>query len=143
MTRHRASVLTKLVRHSAVRYLVVGGCAFLLDFGLLALLSQVFGWPLWLATGVAFLLSFGFTYTMQRVVTFGSHAPHGSSLTKYAILLGFNTVASIIIVELSSVTVLGWAGGKVLATVATTVWNYFCYRYWVYAHPRPSRKVRA
>lgn len=137
------SLITKLARHSAVRYLVVGGFAFLLDFALLALLSQVVGWPLWLATAVAFLVSFGFTYTMQRIVTFGSQAPHGSSLTKYAILVGFNTVASVIIVELASITVLGWAGGKVLATVATTVSNYFIYRYWVYAHPRPaSRKVR-
>jgi putative flippase GtrA len=127
-----------LAGHSALRYLVVGGVAFLFDFGLLALLSQVIGWPLWLATSVAFLASFALTYTLQRVVTFGSRAPHGSSLAKYAALVAFNTVASVIIVELASYSMLGWAGGKVLATVATTIWNYFIYRYWVYAHPRTA-----
>lgn len=126
-----------------MRYLFVGGIAFLFDFGLLALLSQVLGWPLWIATGVAFLVSFAFTYTLQRVVTFGSQAPHGASLAKYATLVAFNTVASVVIVELASGTMLGWAGGKVMATVATTVWNYFIYRYWVYAHPSTaSREVR-
>jgi putative flippase GtrA len=139
-TRQNSSLLAKLARHTSVRYLFVGGLSFLVDFGLLALLSQVIGWPLWIATSVAFLVSFAFTYTMQRVVAFSSQAPHGSSLAKYAVLVAFNTVASVVIVELASSTVLGWGGGKVLATVVTTVWNYFSYKYWVYAHPSPARR---
>lgn len=118
--------------HSAVRYLLTGGAAFLVDLGLLALFREVIGWPTWLAAGVAFVLSFAFTYTMQRWFTFGSHAPHGAALVKYTTLVVFNTVATSAIVALVDLTEAGWVTGKVLATIATTAWNYFAYRYWVF-----------
>lgn len=119
--------------HSAVRYLLTGGTAFLLDLGMLALFRQVFGWPTWLAAGTAFLLSFAFTYTAQRYFAFDSDAPHGTALVKYTILVAFNTVATAGIVAFIDLVGGGWLVGKVAATVATTVWNYFAYRYWVFA----------
>ncbi|MEV4735677.1 MULTISPECIES: GtrA family protein [unclassified Microbacterium] len=120
-------------RYSALRYLLAGGLAFLVDLGLLALLREVFGWPTWLAAGTAFVISFAFTYTIQRYFTFGSQVPHGRALLKYALLVAFNTVATAGIVALIDATPLGWAVGKVVATGATTIWNYFAYRYWVFA----------
>lgn len=123
----------ELSRHSAVRYLIAGGLAFLVDLGLLALFHQVFGWPTWLAAGLAFIISFAFTYTIQRWFTFGSQAPHGPALVKYAVLVAFNTLATAAIVGLIDLTPAGWVVGKVVATAATTVWNYFVYRYWVFA----------
>jgi len=123
-----------LLWNSGVRYLLVGGSAFLVDLGMLALFYNVFGWTLWIATTVAFLLSFVYTYSMQRVFAFGSSAPQGAALIKYAALVAFNTIATASIVSLIDTTFAGWIGGKIVATVATTVWNYFIYRYWVFAH---------
>ncbi|MFF1571805.1 GtrA family protein [Leifsonia sp. NPDC058292] len=137
MTDTSPSPLRKLFSHSGVRYLIAGGLSFLVDFGLLALLHNVLLWPVWLASGVSFLLSFAFTYTIQRMFSFGSTAPHGRAVVRYTLLVAFNTVATIVIVSLVNSSVLGWAGGKVVATVVTTVWNYFAYRYWVFADPRP------
>ncbi|TFC36636.1 GtrA family protein [Cryobacterium sp. TMT2-14] len=136
----RQSAFGRIVRHSAVRYLVAGGLAFLVDIGILALLREVLVWPLWLATGVAFLLSFFFTYSIQRYFSFESSAAHGVALLKYAALVGFNTIAVVFIVTLINPTPLGWLGGKVIATGLSTVWNYFAYRYWVFADTRPSKK---
>jgi putative flippase GtrA len=119
--------------HSAVRYLFAGGLSFLIDFGILALLHEVFGWPVWLASGVSFLISFAFTYTIQRFFSFSSRAPHGRALLRYTILVAFNTLATVAIVALVNYSPLSWAGGKVIATVVTTTWNYFAYRYWVFA----------
>jgi putative flippase GtrA len=136
----KVSGLRSLARHSAVRYLLAGGLAFLFDLGLLALFKNVLGWPLWLATGAAFLLSFFFTYFIQRMFSFSSSAPHGNAIVKYAALVAFNTLATVAIVALINSTPLGWVSGKVLATAATTVWNYFAYRYWVFAPPRHTPK---
>lgn len=128
--------------NSAVRYLIAGGLAFIVDFGLLFLFHEVFGWATWLAAGTAFVVSFGFTYTIQRVFSFGSQVAHGPALIKYTLLVAVNTVATAIIVALVDQSPLSWAGGKVIATVVTTVWNYFAYRYWVFATPRRSRTAR-
>lgn len=136
----KRSAFSRVVSHSAVRYLVAGGLAFLVDVGILALLRQVLDWPLWLATGIAFLLSFFFTYSIQRYFSFESSAAHGVALIKYAALVGFNTIAVVIIVTLINPTPLGWLGGKIVATALSTVWNYFAYRYWVFADTRPSKK---
>jgi putative flippase GtrA len=125
--------LRAFAQGSAVRYLVAGGAAFLVDLGLLALLRNVVGWPTWLAAAIAFLLSFAFTYTIQRYFTFGSRAPHGVAILKYAALVAFNTLATAAIVALIDATAAGWIAGKVVATVSTSVWNYFIYRYWVFA----------
>ena len=65
--------------------------------------------------------------------SFSSRAPHGSALVRYAVLVAFNTVATVLIVAGVNDTVLGGIGGKVIATAVTTVWNYFIYRYWVFA----------
>lgn len=134
------SPLGRIVRHTAVRYLFAGGLAFLVDVGVLALLKNVFGWPLWLATGAAFVISFFFTYTIQRFFSFESTSAHGVALLKYAALVGFNTLAVVFIVTMINPTPLGWLGGKVIATVVSTVWNYFAYRYWVFADSHRSKK---
>jgi putative flippase GtrA len=121
---------------SALRYLIAGGVAFLFDFGMLALFREVMGWPTWIAAGTAFVLSFAFTYSIQRVFSFGSDAPHGRALLRYTLLVVFNTLATAAIVALIDLTPAGWAVGKVTATLATTVWNYFVYRFWVFAPNR-------
>jgi putative flippase GtrA len=130
------SRLRALLARDSVRYLLVGGLCFLVDVGLLALLNQVFHWPIWWATGVAFVASFFFTFFVQRVLAFRSQAPHGWSLLKYAALVAFNTLAITGIVTLFAPLPVGWLIGKVVSTAITTVWNYFAYRYWVFAHPR-------
>lgn len=132
--------LSVVLGHSGIRYLLAGGVSFLVDFGLLALLHVVFGWPTWLATGVAFLASFAFTYTVQRFFSFASRVPHGRALIKYTLLVLFNTVASIGIVALLDRSAVSWEGGKIVATAASTVWNYFAYKYWVFAVPSGTQE---
>lgn len=122
-----------------VRYLAVGGSAFLVDLGLLALFHEAFGWTLWVATGSAFLLSFVYTYTLQRLA-FGSKLPHGRALLRYTLLVGANTVVTAVLVSVAS-PVVGWVAAKVLTTAITTVWNFFAYKYWVFATPTTGHRA--
>jgi putative flippase GtrA len=126
------SLVGRMYRHSAVRYLFIGGVSFLVDFGILAMLHTLFGVPVWLATAISFLASFAFNYSLQRAFSFSSQASHGRTLAKYVALVAFNTAATVLIVAALDASALGWGGGKVAATVVTTVWNYFAYRYWVF-----------
>jgi putative flippase GtrA len=121
---------------SAVRYLLVGGLAFLLDIGLLALLHKVAGIPLIVATPVAFLLSFAATYVMQRVITFEARGGWTSSAAKYTALVVVNMIATTAIVAGAEVIGWSWAVGKIAAVALTTIWNYFGYRYWIFKDPK-------
>jgi putative flippase GtrA len=134
----RSSRLGSVLRHSAVRYVLAGGASFVVDFGLLTLFHEVFGWLAGVASGVSFLISFVFTYSVQRIYSFGSDVPHGGALVRYAVLVGINTLATIGIVAFLTPTPIGWAGGKIVATVVSTVWNYFAYRYWIFAEARKT-----
>lgn len=118
---------------SAVRYLVVGGFAFVFDVALLFMLHDVLGIGLAISTPLAFLASFVVTYTLQRTIAFRSDDNIAPSVIRYAALVAFNTVATTAIVWGWDTLGGPWLFGKIFAVVVTTVWNYFAYRYWVFA----------
>lgn len=117
----------------ALKYLVVGGISFALDFVLLVFLHEVLGVDLWIATPVAFLASFAVNYLLSRFFTFAGTGAKGASFFKYAALVAFNAVAASLVV--SGFEVLGgsYMLGKIISTAAMTVWNFFIYKYWVFA----------
>lgn len=119
-----------------MRYLLVGGFCFVVDIALLWVAHEVLRVPLAIATPISFLASFAVTYTMQRVVAFASDSKVVPSVARYTALVVFNTLATTGIVWLVDAIGGGWLIGKVLAVVATTVWNFFAYRHWVFASPR-------
>lgn len=135
----RLTFARRLASHTAVRYLVIGGSSFVLDFGLIFLFHNVIGWPVWLATGIAFLTTFVYNYSVQRAFAFTSRAAHGGALVKYTLLVAVNTAVTVLVVSLFNTTIVGWAGGKVIATIITTAGNYFAYRFWIFpTRPRSS-----
>jgi putative flippase GtrA len=124
--------LGRLYRSSAVRFLAVGVCSFIIDFSLLFLLHEVLHVAVWVATAVAFVVTFFFNYTLQRAFAFTSTSNHGAALVKYIALVAFNTVAITLIVSVFDSLIGGWELGKIVATVLSTVWNYFIYRHWIF-----------
>lgn len=132
-TREHAGRVARLWRSSAVRYLVVGSVAFGFDVGLLFVLREVVGIPLGISTAAAFLISFVVTYLLQRVFTFESRNRMASSAFRYTLLVIANTFAVTAIVSIAAACGLPWLAGKVISAIAMTVWNYFAYRYWVFA----------
>lgn len=133
VSRARRGVISRLWSSSAARYLAVGAFAFVFDVGVLSLLHDVFGIRLGIATPSAFLLSFAVTYTLQRTVAFRSDDSVAPSVLRYTLLVAFNTVATTAIVWAIDAVGWPWLVGKITAVAATTVWNYFAYRYWVFS----------
>ncbi len=126
-------------RAEALRFLVVGGLSFLIDFGLLVLLHEVVGLDLIVATPVAFLASLVANYLLQRLYAFRATTGIGPSAVKYLALVAFNTVATSLIVAGSEQLGLGYEIGKVLSTALMTVWNFFLYKHWIFRRtPGPA-----
>lgn len=135
-----SSPLGRLWALGPVRYLTVGGFAFLFDVGTLWLLHDVVGIEVAISTAAAFLLSFAVTYVLQRRFAFGGDSGVAPSVLRYTVLVGFNTLATTGIVWAVSAVGAPWIVGKVLAVALTTLWNYFIYRYWVFA-PRKEKTL--
>ncbi|WP_427130230.1 GtrA family protein [Pseudarthrobacter sp. S9] len=115
-----------------VKFLVVGGASFAIDLGLLALLHEVGRVDLWIATPVAFLASLVFNFFVQRKFTFQSGTRAHVSFLKYGALVVFNVVATDVIVNLIAGSGYSYAIGKIIATVATTAWNFLLYKHWIF-----------
>lgn len=128
---------TSLRTSYLVRFLVVGGASFAIDLGLLALLHDVAHVDLWIATPIAFLSSLVFNFFVQRRFTFRSEARAHVSFLKYGTLVVFNVVATDVIVNLIAGSGHSYALGKVIATIATTAWNFLLYKHWIFK-PAPA-----
>ena len=124
-----------------VKFLVVGGASFAIDLGLLALLHEVGGVDLWVATPIAFLASLVFNFLVQRKFTFRSSGRADVSLLKYGALVVFNVIATDVVVNVVDGAGYPYALGKVIATVATTVWNFLLYKHWIFKSPSREAAV--
>jgi putative flippase GtrA len=115
-----------------VKFFLVGVASFVIDLGLLAILHEGFGVDLWIATPIAFLTSLVFNFFVQRTFTFQSDTRAHVSFLKYGALVVFNVIATDVIVNVIAASGLSYAVGKVVATVATTGWNFLLYKHWIF-----------
>jgi putative flippase GtrA len=142
---------TKTEKREFKRFTLVGFTATVIDYGILNLFTQVFGFPIVLSNMVSASVSSLYSYTLNRKVVFNSIA-HGErrSLALYAISL----LISILIIQNTIIFIFGrgltesWfealgATGhvkdllavnlaKVFAGLATMVWNFTVQRRFVF-----------
>nr|WP_300145575.1 GtrA family protein [Propionicimonas sp.] len=126
-----------------IRYLLVGGSAFVLDFGLLALLRSGLGVPAWLAAAVAFAVSTLFSFLLQRRFTFSADLHVGNSAIRYGFLLATNMVLTSLIVEGFDRYLDSYLVGKIISTALTTLWNFPIMKFWVYPRRTVSETAAA
>lgn len=129
----------KTFRNSAFKYLLVGGLSFLLDYGLLYLFHEIIGIRLWISTGISFLASFFFNFTLQKMFAFNSQKGTVASLAMYLLLVIFNAFATVAIVSFLY-SFITWQIAKIVATILTTVWNYLIYKYVIFSNRPPKIK---
>lgn len=126
--------VTPTTRSTAIRYAVVGGVAFVIDLGLLLLLSPLV--PLVLANTIAFLAANAANFLIGHWWVFERTARGSDIVAQYGAVL----LISLVGLALSDTLV--WVGVAVLgagvvftkigATLAVWGWNYWARALWVY-----------
>lgn len=119
-----------------VRYVIAGGAAFVLDFGLLALMVSGFGWNAGISAAIAVVIATVFSYLVQKYFTFQARGHIIGSAVRYLILFGFNTIFTSLFVEAFDYYLDLYLVGKIICTAMITLWNYPLMHHWVY---RPKK----
>jgi putative flippase GtrA len=118
---------------SFVRWGVTGAASVVTDVGLLALLHSGFGFSLLGSTVVAYLAGVAVNYTLNRNWTFQTTAGHREVLVRYAALVVFNGVTTVLIVHGLHQLGVFYLLAKLVAVAINASINFLAGRYWVFA----------
>lgn len=125
-----AKQLTRtLYAHSLVRYFIIGGTTFAVDFFLLVLLHGVMHVPVLIAAGISYWTSIVFNFLANRFWTFGAterHIVHHA--LGYGILLGFNFLFTLSFIGVATHLGMVYTLAKILAVAVQMSWTYLAYK---------------
>lgn len=119
----------KIYEHSFVRYVVIGGTTFALDFFLLVVLHGFLHVNLFIATTVAYWTSIAFNFTANRFWTFGAtETPITKHLAGYLTLLGINYLFTVAFLTIATHLGMHYTVAKVVSVIIQISWTYYAYK---------------
>ena len=129
-------LIKTLARNTFVRYAFSGGSALVTEEVVLYLTHGLMKFPLWLATGLAYLIAFGVNFSINRMLTFAEHGAREGAVHKqtvrFALLVAVNLgVTQVLMYSLTGAGV-NYLIAKPLSTVVITLYNFWLYKHWVF-----------
>jgi putative flippase GtrA len=126
------------------RYVVIGVCTVALDVGLLVFTHQVLGFPLAVATTVAYAASWLFNFSLNRYWIVGTEARGVTRhAARFTALVAANYAITVAVVTSADSWGVPYVVAKVAVVIASTSWNYLLYRHWVFAPAGRGRRKGA
>lgn len=120
-------------RHSFTRFAVLGLGGLVFDLALLALLVRFTPLPEAAAVTVAFFVTYGLNFALNRRFAFGAEGGHvGGQLTRFAPQLAVDYLLVVAAVEALTALGLGLLAARLLAAATNGAFNYCCYRWWTF-----------
>lgn len=123
-------------------YLVSGGAFFWSGYGAFFVFDKMFGWSLWWATSVSYLIGWIVNFLLQRYWVFDNPKlkKHETEVTGRYVLISLVNVPInyAILAGLKSVGITPYIG-QFVSSGFFTVWNYLWYKLYVFA---PSHKPK-
>ncbi|HVX56992.1 MAG TPA: GtrA family protein [Candidatus Saccharimonadales bacterium] len=128
MDRLKATTLF-LYRHHFVRYLLVGGTTFVIDFGLLILIHSGLNFGIAASTSVAYWVSIIYNFILNRYWTFDAREKDSLQrhITSYFLLLVINYLFVVVFVSFAS-DHISYIIAKAIAVVIQMIWTYPIYK---------------
>ena len=128
------SLVLAIYSDRRVRYLVIGGGAFLVELVVL-FSAQAAGAPGTLAVAISFIIGTAVSFLLQKVIAFKDKRFHKkivlSQVFLYAALVAFNFAFTVLVVWLLE----GYFPVALIRTAAlaiTVIWNYYLYKTWIF-----------
>lgn len=116
------------------RYFIVGGIAFIADFGLLAFFTEVFYIPYLVSACLSFLAGLIVNYILSIIWVFDSKPQSKSAQLVEFILFAFVGIIglglnALIIWSLTESGHLHYLFSKIISTIIVFAWNFFARRF--------------
>lgn len=133
MIQKTQSFILFLYNHHFVRYLVVGGSTFALDFAILYILHAHLSVRVAAATSVAYWISVTYNFLLNRYWTFSASEKKSiqKNITAYFLLLIFNYFFVLIFVSAVS-HYMNFLIAKAIAVILQMGWNYYLYKNYIF-----------
>jgi putative flippase GtrA len=138
---HKLIQLTHyLYKHHFVRYLVVGGSTFVIDFGILVLLHGKLSVGIAAATSVAYWVSIVYNFILNRYWTFDAREKESLQhhITTYFMLLIFNYFFVVVFVSYAS-DHINYVVAKAIAVIMQMIWTYPIYKNKIFINHRDTK----
>lgn len=124
--------IDRLTRIQILKFLLVGGSAFILDTGILKFTHETLNFPLYLSTALGTIIGMIYTYILSTIWVF-KESDKKPSLILFFTLSLVGLLINIIIVSLSRFTPsISYLFYKVLATGVVMVWNFLMRKLVIY-----------
>ena len=127
-------LMRKILSPSFLKYLAIGLTTVGLDFLSLIAFKHLLFLSATMAVAINQLLVWMFNFTLNKHVTFKNKALPYTQFLRYCLLAGLNYIFAVIVMHIFSDRMgfdyLVVRGGTI---IFTTLWNYFIYKYWIYA----------
>ena len=124
-----------LYKHHFIRYLLVGGTTFILDFGILYILHSELKFSIAVATSISYWVSIVYNFVLNRYWTFDVREKESlkKHISTYLILLVINYIFVVIFVSVMS-HYINYIIAKAIAVGIQMIWTYPIYKKFIFVH---------
>ena len=131
--------IKSLYLHPVLRYILVGGSTFALDFSFLVVFKQGLGLGLALSTSIAYWLAVAYNFSLNRNWTFSAIEKESlkKHLVSYLVLLGFNYLFTVLFVSIVGRHIY-FGAAKAAAVIIQTSWTYLIYKNKIFVKQEPA-----
>lgn len=131
--------LSEVVAPSMVGYLLINLCTFFIDLGILGLFHGHFRWPIPAAVTLSYGTASVISYTLNRVLNFGSHEAVGKQFPVYVVVSATNYLIFVLgLTDLLSAVGVYYELSRVLAACCEAVYLYCMMRWVVFRDTKDS-----
>jgi putative flippase GtrA len=120
-----------------VRYLLVGGAAFVTEYGLFLIIYYLLHTDIYIANSISFLCGLSVSFTFNRGWAFNSgsfrHKKH-HQLAMYTVLALFNLLLTNLLIGLLKKHGLDPKLAKVVVMCLIVVWNFLLFKGLIFRH---------
>ena len=114
-----------------IKYLIIGGSAFVVEFTLFLLLRMFLHYIL--ANIIIYTIMFWAVFLANKFINFKSRGQFARQLSQYTVLFFINlVVTNLMLYGLSEYFMLDAAIGKFFVTGAACLWNFLLYKFVIY-----------